>query len=81
MSARGACSLVVMALDARRGTLHVASLGNCGYVVLRPNEQVAEMEPISMWRPYTDTSAKLKWVLASLTPPRPFVLNSPPPLY
>lgn len=53
VSAQGASTLCVLALDAHQSVLHAGKIGDGGYVVLRPvgNE---ELEVVSPWIPFED---------------------------
>jgi len=58
----GAASLVLVCVDRERSILHAATMGPCGFVLLRPNSLTGEMEPVSAWRPFTDTSSKARYL-------------------
>eukprot|EP01026_Neomeris_dumetosa_P081377 TRINITY_DN9138_c0_g1_i1.p1 TRINITY_DN9138_c0_g1~~TRINITY_DN9138_c0_g1_i1.p1 ORF type:complete len:419 (+),score=75.07 TRINITY_DN9138_c0_g1_i1:75-1259(+) len=50
----GATTICMLALDCLRAMLHIARIGDSGYVVLRPLENSDDMLVVSPWKPYQD---------------------------
>ncbi|KAG1679388.1 hypothetical protein FOA52_007678 [Chlamydomonas sp. UWO 241] len=58
----GAASFCTLLLDPGSGLLHVASIGACGFVLLRPNHGTREMDIASAWRPFTEAASSRRYL-------------------